>query len=92
MEYRRLGNSGLKVSSVGLGTNNFGGRLDEASSAKVIHTAIDQGINMLDTANIYGANLSEVYIGKAVKGQRDKVLLATKVSGKMGTGPNDAGT
>ena len=92
MEYRRLGNSGLKVSSVGLGTNNFGGRLDEASSAKVIHTAIDQGINMLDTANIYGANLSEVYIGKAVKGQRDKVLLATKVSGKMGTGPNDSGT
>ena len=92
MEYRRLGNSGLKVSSVGLGTNNFGGRMDEASSIEVIQSAIDHGINMLDTANIYGANLSEVYIGKAVKGQRDKVLLATKVSGKMGDGPNDSGT
>jgi len=92
MEYRRLGNSGLKVSSVGLGTNNFGGRMDEPASIEVIQTAIDQGINMLDTANIYGTNLSEVYIGKAVKGQRDKVLLATKVSGKMGEGPNDSGT
>jgi aryl-alcohol dehydrogenase-like predicted oxidoreductase len=92
MEYRKLGSSGLKVSSVGLGTNNFGGRMDEASSIEVIQSAIDQGINMFDTANIYGANLSEVYIGKAVKGQRDKVLLATKVSGKMGDGPNDSGT
>ena len=91
MEYRRLGNSGLQVSAVGLGTNNFGGRMDEQASITVIKEAIDQGINMIDTSNSYGQSLSEVYIGKAVKGSRDQVLFATKFASKVGEGPHQGG-
>ena len=96
MEYRRLGTSGLEVSVVGLGTNNFGNRfgaqLDEQASIAVVKEAIDQGINMIDTSNTYGNTLSEQYIRKGVKGQRDKVILATKVASVTGDGPNKRGT
>ncbi len=78
MEYRQLGNSGLQVSCMGLGTNNFGDMIDERKSAAVIHKAMDLGVNYLDTSNSYGDGLSEEYIGRAVKGIRDKVLIATK--------------
>ena len=88
MEYRRLGKSGLLVSAVGLGTNNFGGRIDEEASIAVVKEAIDQGITMIDTANSYGQGLSEEHIGKAVKGQRDQVILATKVASPVAGGPN----
>ena len=88
MEYRKLGPSELQVSTVGLGTNNFGGRIDEERSATVIRQAIDEGINFIDTANSYGRGLSEQRIGKAVKDIRSQVLIATKVSGAMGDGPN----
>ena len=88
VEYRRLGNSGLHVSAVGLGTNNFGGRLEEKASARVINEAIDQGITMIDTANSYGQGVSEEHIGKALKGQRDKVVLATKVAMAVPGGPD----
>jgi len=91
MEYRRLGPSGLEVSAAGLGTNNFGGRIDEEQSAAVIRQAIEDGINFIDTANIYGRGLSEERIGKAVKDIRSQVLIATKVSGPMGDGPNSHG-
>ena len=91
MEYRHLGRSGLQVSAVGLGTNNFGGRMDARASARVVDASLDQGINLIDTANIYGGSLSEEYIGKALKGKRDEALIATKVAGNMGEGPNLAG-
>ena len=91
MEYRKLGTSGLQVSTVGLGTNNFGARIDEERSATVVRQAVEEGINFIDTANIYGRGVSEERIGKAVKDIRSQVLIATKVSGPMGDGPNARG-
>ena len=91
MEYRYLGPTGLQVSVVGLGTNNFGFRMDESSSVRVAKFAIDQGINFLDTANMYGRGLSEERIGKALKDVRKDVILATKFGMAMGEGPNALG-
>ena len=91
MEYRYLGPTGLQVSVVGLGTNNFGFRMDESSSIRVAKFAIDQGINFLDTANMYGRGLSEERIGKALKDVRKDVILATKFGMAMGEGPNSLG-
>ena len=91
MEYRTLGSSGLQVSVVGLGTNNFGGRLDFQATDTVIKRSVDQGINLLDTANSYGDTRSEEFIGKSTKGIRDQVLLATKVASPRGEGPNRRG-
>ncbi len=91
MHYRRLGNSGLEVSAVGLGTNNFGRRLDYASSEIVIKASLEHGINFIDTANIYSAGESESHIGQAVKGNRDAVIIGTKGGGQMSTGPNSSG-
>ena len=91
MEYRRLGSSGLKVSAVGLGANNFGSRMEEKQSIDLVHHALDIGVNFIDTANIYGTTLSEQYIGKAIKEIRDKLVIATKVSGPRGEGPNNEG-
>ncbi len=92
MEYRRLGNSGLQVSAVGLGTNNFGGRTDAQAAERVVHQAIDLGINMIDTSDGYGRGLSEEYIGKAIKGKRSQMVLGTKFHGPTGDGPNQRGT
>ena len=91
MEYRQLGKSGLQVSEIGLGTNNFGRRLDAEASAVVIDHALDVGINLLDTSNSYGRGTSEEYIGRALKGKRAQAIIATKVSSRMGEGPNLAG-
>jgi aryl-alcohol dehydrogenase-like predicted oxidoreductase len=91
MEYRRLGNSGLRVSVVGLGTNNFGGRTDEAASRRVIDAAIDANVNLFDTADVYSAGKSEEIIGRGIKGRRDAVVIATKFRSPMGDGPNDRG-
>jgi aryl-alcohol dehydrogenase-like predicted oxidoreductase len=82
MEYRKLGS--LNVSLVGLGCNNFGWRTDAAGAAAVIDAAIDSGINFFDTADVYGAGQSEEFIGRALKGRRGKVILATKFGMKMG--------
>ncbi len=79
MEYRNLGKSGLKVSVIGLGTNNFGRRMDAKASVAVVYRALDEGINFIDTANGYGGGLSEEYIGKALDGRRNETVLATKV-------------
>ncbi|MYC07040.1 MAG: aldo/keto reductase [Chloroflexi bacterium] len=91
MEYRYLGKSGLKVSAIGLGTNNFGRRLDADATALVINHALDMGVTMIDTSNSYGDGYSEDYIGRALKGKRDKAVIATKVSSTVGDGPNDGG-
>jgi aryl-alcohol dehydrogenase-like predicted oxidoreductase len=92
MEYRRLGKSGLLVSEIGLGGNNFGGRIGEQESVSVIHKALDLGINFIDTADIYSQGHSEECVGKAVKGKRSEVIIATKFAGPMGSLPNERGT
>lgn len=91
MQYRRLGASGLKVSVLGLGTNTFGGRADKETSIRVLHHAIDKGINFIDTANVYTESRSEEIIGEALQDRRHDVLIATKVGIRRGEGPNDAG-
>lgn len=91
MKYRKLGRSGLEVSIVGLGTNNFGRRLDDKATAVVVDQALEIGVNFIDTANMYGGGLSEEYIGKALKGKRNQAVLATKVSARMGQGANQSG-
>jgi aryl-alcohol dehydrogenase-like predicted oxidoreductase len=91
MEYRQLGSSGLRVSAIGLGTNNFGRRMDADQSARVLHQALDMGINLVDTANMYGDGQSEEYIGRALKGRRSETIVATKVSNSVGDGPNQRG-
>jgi aryl-alcohol dehydrogenase-like predicted oxidoreductase len=81
MQTRRIGS--LAVSVVGLGCNNFGGRLDADGTARVVHAAIDAGINFFDTADIYGGTKSEEFLGRALQGRRDEVLIATKFGGKI---------
>jgi aryl-alcohol dehydrogenase-like predicted oxidoreductase len=91
MRYRALGNSGLVVSVAGLGCNNFGRRLDVEATRAVVDAAIDSGITLLDTADIYGgAGRSEEILGEVLDGRRDQVLLATKFGHQdvdMGFGP-----
>jgi aryl-alcohol dehydrogenase-like predicted oxidoreductase len=91
MDYRRLGNSGLQVSVIGLGTNNFGVRNDYPEAERLLMQAIEAGINFIETSNTYGEGAAEAFIGKALKGRRDQVLLATKVASNMGDGPNQHG-
>ncbi len=84
MEYRNLGRSGLIVSAVGMGCNNFGGRADPEMSARVIHKAIDVGITLFDTADIYaGYGMSERVMGEVLGDRRKDIVLATKFSGPM---------
>ncbi|MGW1776111.1 aldo/keto reductase [Streptomyces sp. NPDC002104] len=91
MRHLPLGSSGLQVSAIGLGCNNFGGRLDAKATRTVVDAALDAGITLLDTADIYGgAGGSESHLGKALKGRRDQVVLATKFGFHgvdMGYGP-----
>ena len=86
-----MGRTGLKVSRMTLGTNNFGRDVDEPTAIRVIRKAIDLGINSVDTANVYAGRRSEEIIGKAVHGDRDRFTIATKVGSDMGEGPNDVG-
>ncbi len=89
MRYQTLGHCGLVVSVVGLGCNNFGGRLDLAGTRAVVDAAIDNGITLFDTADIYGGGGSEELLGEVLAGRRDKVVLATKFghqAGDMGYG------
>lgn len=86
MDERRVGNSGLKVSVLGLGCNNFGGRLDEAASIRVVHAALDYGVTHFDTADVYpmgDGGRSEEILGRALRGRRDEVVLATKCGMQM---------
>lgn len=91
MQYRKLGSAGVKVSPLCLGTMMFGGPTSEPDSIRIIHRAIDDGVNFIDTANMYVKGESERIVGNAVRDRRDKVVLATKVRVATGPGPNDAG-
>src|SRR3954462_9757718 len=93
MEYRPLGRTGVQVSPLCLGTMMFGawGNTDHDDSVRIIHRALDAGINFVDTADIYSAGESEEIVGKALKGRRDDVVLATKLGVPMGEDPNHGG-
>jgi aryl-alcohol dehydrogenase-like predicted oxidoreductase len=93
MEHRPLGQSGIEVSVVGLGCNNFGGRLELEATRRVVDTALDAGVDFLDTADIYG-NLggSERFLGEVLGGRRDRVVLATKFGHDMGDGESARGS
>ena len=91
MEYRRLGKSGLKVSEICLGTMTFGHGTDQTESERMVHLAMDAGVNFFDTANSYGEGESEVLLGKALKNRRRDAIIATKFFNPMGKGPNDSG-
>src|ERR1035438_5482539 len=94
MELHSLGRTGIKVSVLCLGAMMFGawGNPDHDDSIKIIHKALDAGINFIDTADVYSAGESEEIVGKALKGgKRQNVILATKVHGQMGDDPNHEG-
>jgi aryl-alcohol dehydrogenase-like predicted oxidoreductase len=93
MEYRPLGRTGVQVSKLCLGTMMFGawGNADHADSIRIIHRALDAGINFVDTADVYSAGESEEIVGMALRGRRDDVVLATKFWGAMGDDPNRRG-
>lgn len=91
MQYTYLSSTGLKVSQLCLGTMTFGGQTSEEDSLHILDYALDHGINFLDTANIYTGGESERIIGKALKGRRDEVVLATKTGGPTGKLPNQSG-
>jgi aryl-alcohol dehydrogenase-like predicted oxidoreductase len=93
MEYRNLGRTGVKVSPFALGAMMFGpvGNGDVEESVRIVHRALDAGVNFVDTADFYSAGESEVIVGKALKGRRDDVVLATKFHLPMGEDPNRRG-
>jgi aryl-alcohol dehydrogenase-like predicted oxidoreductase len=91
VQYRHLGRSGLQVSAIGLGTNQFGGKVDQAGVSQIIDAAIDLGINLIDTADVYQEGRSESTLGIALKGKWNKVILATKGFNATDDGPNDKG-
>jgi aryl-alcohol dehydrogenase-like predicted oxidoreductase len=76
MDHRSIGS--LRVSVVGIGCNNFGMRIDAAATERVVHAALDAGVNFFDTADIYGATKSEEFLGRALKGHRERAIIATK--------------
>ena len=100
MEYRELGASGLLVSPICLGTMTFGTPVGEADAIRLVHGALDQGINFVDTADVYegyarvlgsAGGVAEEIVGKALRDRRDRVILATKVCAPIGPGPQDRG-
>lgn len=99
MEYRLLGRSGLKVSTITLGTMTFGGggkfqyvgNSNQSEATRLVDIALDSGVNMLDCSDAYSTGLAEEMVGEATKGKRGQVLLATKARFPMGPGPNEAG-
>src|SRR5436305_2690855 len=93
MDYRTLARTGVKVSPLCLGAMMFGawGETDHDESIRIIHRALDAGINFIDTADVYSRGESEEIVGKALRGRRDNVILATKVHGRMGDDPNQFG-
>jgi aryl-alcohol dehydrogenase-like predicted oxidoreductase len=99
MDYRQLGTSGLRVSALTMGTMTFGGEGDFSAvgdtdvdgATRQIDMCLEAGVNLIDTANIYSTGASEEIIGRAIRGRRDDLFLATKVRFPMGDGPNEAG-
>jgi aryl-alcohol dehydrogenase-like predicted oxidoreductase len=98
MEFRSLGATGLKVSVLSFGTMSFAGTqqsvigtTDVPEARRLVDRCLDAGVNLIDTADVYASGESERVLGEALKGRRDRVVLATKVNGRMGDGPNDLG-
>ena len=93
MTHRPLGRTGVQVSPLCLGAMMFGawGNPDHDDTIRIIHRALDAGINFIDTADVYSRGESEEIVGKALEGRRDDVVLATKVHGTMGDDPNQSG-
>ena len=91
MEYRNVGRSGLPVSVAGLGCNNFGMRIDKEQTAAVVHRALELGVTLFDTADIYGGTRSEEFLGAALGDRRKNVVVATKFVGPVGEGPLNRG-
>jgi aryl-alcohol dehydrogenase-like predicted oxidoreductase len=91
MKYRRLGSSGLKVSEIGLGCNNFGMRIDQDQTTAVVEAALEAGITLFDTADVYGGRQSEVMLGKAQGARRHEVVLASKFAMATGAAPYASG-
>src|SRR5258707_9284710 len=101
MEYRQLGRSGMKVPALSLGTATFGGvgafferwgTTQENEAQRIVDLSLDHGISLFDTADVYSRGLSEQILGKALKGNRDRTLIATKSTFPMGTTPNQVGS
>jgi aryl-alcohol dehydrogenase-like predicted oxidoreductase len=101
MEYRQLGRSGLMVPALSLGTGTFGGgteffrawgTVDAKEATRLVDIALDAGVSMFDSADTYSKGLAEEVLGQAIKGRRDRVLISTKGSFRMGPGPNDVGS
>jgi len=101
MEYRQLGKSGLKVPALSYGTGTFGGgneffkawgASDVAEATRLVDICLDAGVNLFDTADVYSDGLSETILGKAIAGKRERVLISTKATFKMGNGPNEIGS
>jgi aryl-alcohol dehydrogenase-like predicted oxidoreductase len=90
--YRKLGASGLRVSAIGLGCNPFGNEVDPPTAQAIVDRAVDLGVNYFDTADSYYEGRSEEYLGRALKGKRHDLIVATKVGNRVGPGPNDVGT
>src|ERR1700688_5077909 len=99
MEYRQLGRSGLRVSTLTLGTMTFGGRggfsavgaTDVDGARRQVHLCLDAGVNLIDTADVYSRGLAEEITGEVIAGRRDSLLISTKVRMSMGAGPTEAG-
>ena len=101
MDYRYLGKSGLRVSALSLGAATFGGgsaffkawgESDVAEAGRMLDMALDAGVNLIDTADVYSAGLSEEIVGQVIKGRRNRVLVSTKATFRLGDGPNDVGS
>jgi len=101
MEYRQLGNSGLRVPVLSFGAGTFGGRgplfgawgtIDAREASRMIDISLEAGLNMFDSADVYSDGASEQVLGEAIKGRRDKIILSTKLALPVGDGPNDFGT
>jgi len=101
MEYRYLGSSGLRVPALSLGTGTFGGGTaffrawgasDVKEATRLVDRALEAGVNLLDTADVYSDGLAEEIVGQVVKGRRDRFLLSTKSTFRLGDGPNDVGS
>ncbi|HEX9038128.1 MAG TPA: aldo/keto reductase [Ktedonobacterales bacterium] len=92
MEYRRMGDTGLQVSVIGLGGNTFGRYTDVEGTTRIISVALDAGINFFDTADIYGKGTSEEHLGQALSCRRDQAIIATKAGMRMSDGPNGDGS
>jgi aryl-alcohol dehydrogenase-like predicted oxidoreductase len=91
VQFRRLGTSGLQVSAIGLGCNPFGNEVDVDTARQIVDRAIELGVTYFDSADSYYAGRSEEYLGLALKGRRQQVIVATKFGNRVGEGPNDQG-